>query len=511
MVEEVMIDDMEARGVFVTRNSKFVSCSRVDGTTQLDIVYEDVATSTSHKIRADYLVGCDGSRSKVRSFIPDAELDGELTNEAWGVLDDMSLRRTLPNPTSVIDTDFPDLWSKVALRSHFAGTTLCIPRERGMTRLYVELSSTDEERVEKSKATTEHVMGRAKEAMHPFSLEWKTVEWFVTYVVGQRVAKRFMDSEVKISITGDVCQTRFKTRLIPELTYTQAGHYHSALAAQGANTSMHDSFNLAWKLNLVARGLASPYLLHTYEAERQKIAYDLTKFDFEHCKAFAAGDAELAKNFDDHIRFTSGVGAEYAPGMLTQPPTITSPLKPGMLQLPAKVTRYIDANPIDIQLDIPLLGQFKIYIFVPDLCRSRASLKYICQGMQSILASVSVRADQSYEKHPKGHSPSDEFVQAQRYIAVFNACTFAMVTQSTQSEFEFVDLPEILQTSRWTLYVDNIGGPSCTNKWFGGLNGESIGIAVLRPDGYVGAIDTWNPKQVGAIGQWVQDYLSFMV
>lgn len=92
MVEEVMIDDMEARGVSITRNSKFVSCSPVNGTTQLDIIYEDVTTNTAHKIRANYLVGCDGARSKVRSFIPDAELEGELTNAAWGVLDGMSFQ-----------------------------------------------------------------------------------------------------------------------------------------------------------------------------------------------------------------------------------------------------------------------------------------------------------------------------------------------------------------------------------------------------------------------------------
>ena len=96
-----MIDDMEARAVYITRNSKFVSCSPVNGTTQLDIIYEDVTTNTAHKVRADYLVGCDGARSKVRSFIPDAELEGELTNAAWGVLDGMSLQsldRNLGSP-----------------------------------------------------------------------------------------------------------------------------------------------------------------------------------------------------------------------------------------------------------------------------------------------------------------------------------------------------------------------------------------------------------------------------
>lgn len=75
----------------------------------------------------------------------------------------------------IIDTDFPDLWSKVAVRSHTAGSILWIPRERGMTRLYVELSSTDGERVDRAKATPEYVMARAREAMQPFRLEWKFI------------------------------------------------------------------------------------------------------------------------------------------------------------------------------------------------------------------------------------------------------------------------------------------------------------------------------------------------
>lgn len=87
MVEEVLIDDMESRGLFVTRNSKFTSCARVAGTGQLDITYKDLSTNTIQRIRADYLVGCDGARSRVRTFIPGADLEGEMTNASWGVLD----------------------------------------------------------------------------------------------------------------------------------------------------------------------------------------------------------------------------------------------------------------------------------------------------------------------------------------------------------------------------------------------------------------------------------------
>jgi hypothetical protein len=354
-------------------------------------------------------------------------------------------------------------------------------------------------------------MQRAREAMIPFKLEWKSVEWFGTYVVGQRVARHFMDPDAKIFIAGDVRILFLCRRFATDIDIFQAGHCHSALAAQGANTSMHDSFNLAWKLNLVTRGLAQSYLLHTYEEERQKIAYDLINFDIEHCKAFSEGEASLAKNFDDNIRFIAGFGAEYSPGTLTRRTSSLSSLQPGMLQLPAKVTRYIDANPVDVQLDIPLLGQFKIYIFVPDIRSSEDALEKICQQFDNALAHITSLADQSYEKIPRGASPSDEYQQIQRYIAVSNAFTFAMVTKSSQLDFEISELPEMLQKSRWTLYIDNCQTPDCTAKWFGDLGNEKVGVAIVRPDGYIGAIDRWHSAQVETIGRWVEEYFSFII
>ena len=75
----------------------------------------------------------------------------------------------------MIETDFPDLWSKVAVRSHAAGSIMWIPRERNMTRLYVQLSSTEEDRVDKAMVTLESVMERAKAAMYPYQLKWSDI------------------------------------------------------------------------------------------------------------------------------------------------------------------------------------------------------------------------------------------------------------------------------------------------------------------------------------------------
>lgn len=87
MIEHVLIDDIEARGGRVTRNSRFVASSRSPDRKELIVTYQDLSTKTHRIIRAEYLIGCDGARSKVRDFIPDAKLEGDMTNASWGVLD----------------------------------------------------------------------------------------------------------------------------------------------------------------------------------------------------------------------------------------------------------------------------------------------------------------------------------------------------------------------------------------------------------------------------------------
>ncbi|KAL1963159.1 hypothetical protein VTN77DRAFT_8592 [Rasamsonia byssochlamydoides] len=527
MLEEVLIKDIEERGVHVRRNSPFVECSAASDDSLIVVVYEDRVNHTTKTVKSSYLVGCDGARSKVRSFIPGAKLIGEVTNASWGVLD------------GVIETDFPDLWSKTAVRSHDGTSILWIPRERNMTRLYIELSPTDGERIDKALATQEYVMNKAKEVMAPYRLEWKSVEWFGNYVVGQRIANHFADPELHLFIAGD------------------AGHCHSALAAQGANTSMHDSFNLAWKLNLVIRDLAVPELLSTYEHERRKIAQDLIDFDAEHVKAFADGDKALARNFDENIRFIAGVGAEYAPNILNRPVSLplslpdsstgsarlsaAGSLKPGaILAPPTQVTRYIDANPVHLQLDIPMLGQFRIYIFAPDVLASREFLDSLCAYLSapsSLLSCASARAETSYAAQPARRCPSDDFTTyPERYTTVSKLFTYALITRTPKRDFEIAassssssflssssspySLPPLLQASRWTIYLDDImAQPSCTETYFGSAllstdadadASKRVAIINVRPDAYVGSLNVFDGAAGHAAGEeagrWVEGY-----
>ncbi|EXJ81516.1 hypothetical protein A1O1_07580 [Capronia coronata CBS 617.96] len=485
MVEDIFIEDMKERGIEVARSSPFIRYVTDDlPGAPIDAICHNNKTGCNVSIKTKYLIGCDGAHSNVRKSIPGAQMVGESSNSKWGVID------------GVIETDFPDLWSKVVIHSETAGTVLCIPRERNMTRLYIELDRSLDDSVP-AQATQEYVIKQAQEIMSPFSVTWTSVEWFSVYKVGQRVASTFTDERERVFITGD------------------AGHTHSPKAAQGMNTSMHDTFNLSWKLNLAIRGLSTPSLISTYQHERRKIAQDLINFDFEHAAAFSEGDSKaLADNFATNVGFISGVGVYYAPNVLNLPEKVPKGvIRAGELMPPAPVSRYIDANPVDIQLDIPMLGQFRVYFFVPDIRLSSGFLNAVCSHIsstKSIMGRATIAATKSYANMTPCVVEADDFIQPARYTAASQLFTFATVTGMDKPTVEISDLPNLLQKSRWTFYLDDLKdgktGLSCTDKWLGGVSPQEIAIVNVRPDGYVGSIGRFGNKADAEACSWLDSY-----
>lgn len=56
-----------------------------------------------------------------------------------------------------------------------------------------------------------------------------------------------------------------------------AAHRHPPAYGLGSNTCVQDGYNLGWKVAYVAKGLASPKLLATYNAERQPVGVQLVR------------------------------------------------------------------------------------------------------------------------------------------------------------------------------------------------------------------------------------------
>ncbi|KAI0969464.1 FAD binding domain-containing protein [Xylaria arbuscula] len=489
MVESVLIEDLRDSGIDVSRNRHFTRFEYGHDKTSdpLELLFTTTDGNIVKRARADNIVGCDGARSLVRQQIPDTHATARPHESYWGVLD------------GELDTDFPDIWSKTIVFSEEHGSVLIIPRERNMTRIYIELKSSSS-----AKGLDQiFVMDQARRILAPYRVRWVSVEWFGNYQVTQRVAARFSESSLRVFIAGD------------------ASHTHSPKAAQGMNTSMHDSWNLGWKLNLAVRGLAKPALLESYEVERMKVAHDLINFDFEHANEIAGGDIErLAENFRVNTRFISGMGVEYAESVINQGhDQARGDMRPGCTLSPSKATRFIDANPVDVQLDIPMLGQFRVYIIVPNLLKSGEKkflddLNDAVTSASSFLTKLSHAASESYRRKPRPRRSTDVFVRPERYLAFSELFTFSLITSTRKDQFELTELPTLFSTSPWTVYLDDVPhmdtkGLLCIDKWLGRVDVGEIAIVNVRPDGYVGSIKRWDTsgQSTGeAAARWLDEY-----
>jgi phenol 2-monooxygenase len=259
-------------------------------------------------VRAKYVVGCDGARSRVRQAIG-RELHGDAANHAWGVMDVLAV------------TDFPDWRTKNVIQSAGKGSLLMIPREGGsMVRLYVDLGEVPAGDTEIKKTTVEQLTDVANAILHPYSLDVRSVAWSSVYEVGQRVTDRFDDVPddnttgrmPHVFIAGDAC------------------HTHSAKAGQGMNVSMQDTFNLGWKLAAVLEGRSDATLLLSYSEERQSVAQDLINFDRfwsafiaqptldpEHPERGGVTAEQMRSEFTRQGRYTAGLATKYRPSTLT--------------------------------------------------------------------------------------------------------------------------------------------------------------------------------------------------
>jgi phenol 2-monooxygenase (NADPH) len=157
-VEEVLLKDMMERGWDISRDLTFVDYQTgEDGL--LNIICETSNTHEKTTFKSKYLVGCDGAHSNVRRSMGARQV-GSGHGEVWGVLD------------GVLDTNFPDIYSKTVIHSQDVGAAIILPRERNMTRLYVELNSETGELTSKTDISEQLLMDRAAEIMEPYSLNW---------------------------------------------------------------------------------------------------------------------------------------------------------------------------------------------------------------------------------------------------------------------------------------------------------------------------------------------------
>jgi len=302
-------------------------------------------------VRAKYVIGADGARSKVRDAIG-CTLAGDAANHAWGVMDVLAV------------TDFPDIRTKCAIQSGTGGSILLIPREGGyLFRMYVDLGEVDPANKGAIRNTTiEEIIAHANQILHPYTLDVRNVAWHSVYEVGHRLTDRFDDvlpdqrgtRTPRVFITGDAC------------------HTHSAKAGQGMNVSMQDGFNLAWKLGHVLEGRSPESLLSTYSEERQVVAKNLIDFDKEWSTMMAKKPEEFANPSDledfyvSTAEFPAGFMTQYTPSLIVGSPDhqdLATGFTVGKRFKSAPVVRVGDTNPMHLGHHATADGRWRIYVF----------------------------------------------------------------------------------------------------------------------------------------------------
>lgn len=225
--EELLYEYLQAHEKEVLWETELESFSQNDASVTANV---KTATGAVQTIQAQYLVGCDGAKSQVRSglgltfagttferlfYVADARIDWELPHDSLQV----ALAR------NVFTAFFP---MKGEGRYRIVG-----PFPEGA-------HENDEVRYEEIEEQIK------KEAQ--LLLEISDVRWFSLYRVHSRRVNKF--SQGRGFVAGD------------------AAHIHSPVGAQGMNTGIGDVYNLAWKLALVIKGHAETKLLETYNEER---------------------------------------------------------------------------------------------------------------------------------------------------------------------------------------------------------------------------------------------------
>ncbi len=233
--ERMLIDCLGEAGVTVERRTELLRFEEANGRL---IARLRRADGSEESCEAAYLAGCDGAHSTVRQVLGIGFEGG--TYEHLFYVADVSARGAAMNGEVQVGLDRADFLAMFPLRGD------------GRARLVGAIR----ERPAKDDATlTWEDVG--KTVIGWMGLEIDRVNWFSTYRVHHRVARRFQAG--RAFLLGD------------------AAHIHSPVGGQGMNTGIGDAINLAWKLAAVLQGKGAPALTDTYEPERIGFARRLVR------------------------------------------------------------------------------------------------------------------------------------------------------------------------------------------------------------------------------------------
>lgn len=213
------------------------------------VTAEHVASGATSSIEADYLVGCDGPRSLVRTTLG-IQYQGWASEER-DFLGGRMLGTFFRSPAFYDVVRASKSWQYWAVNRERRGL-VCAIDGNGLFVAATQLPRG----VEPTESFGRDSLMQAAGCEFPIELI-STEPWTAGFTL---VAERYSDPHRRVFLVGD------------------AAHLFTPTGGQGYNTTVDDAANLGWKLAAVCQGWGGAQLLSTYEHERRPIAVRNTTF-----------------------------------------------------------------------------------------------------------------------------------------------------------------------------------------------------------------------------------------
>jgi 2-polyprenyl-6-methoxyphenol hydroxylase-like FAD-dependent oxidoreductase len=226
-IERILADWVAELGVHVYRGRP------VTGVAQ-DHRGVDVELGEGERLRAEYVVGCDGGRSVIRKA-------AGIAFPGW----DPTTSYLIAEVEVATDTGQTPGWGihHDAIGIHSLSTL----EDGRSVRVMVT-----ERRLEPAAEPTLHDLRKAVAAVYGTDYGIHSPAWISRFTDAARLADAYRDR--RILLAGD------------------AAHVHHPIGGQGLNTGVQDAVNLGWKLAQVVDKTCPDTLLDSYHAERHPVA-----------------------------------------------------------------------------------------------------------------------------------------------------------------------------------------------------------------------------------------------
>ena len=245
VTEKLLAEELVRRGRAVEHQTSFVSAEEHGEVVRATLERDGRRT----EVAARFVVGCDGAHSTVRHLL-NLSFEGAQYEDSF-LLADVQTNEALPA-------------DELQLCPSENGPAAIFPMSATRRRIVATVDRPEGD------APSLEMVRRVLAQRAPAGIEVRSLGWSSYFRIHHRQVGKLRVG--RMFVAGD------------------AAHIHSPFGGQGMNTGLGDVWNLAWKLDLAARGHANGRLLDSYTAERRPVIKDVIETTDRLTRAMGTGN-----------------------------------------------------------------------------------------------------------------------------------------------------------------------------------------------------------------------------